>query len=794
MYKEYFKLIFRHVSRSRLYTVIHVGGLAIAFAVALSVYSYVVKEWQTDRFHTDGTNIYRATFLTPGEEVWYSAFCSPMGENAKKEIPGVKEFVRIVAPRTFLVKREDKGEFLPEDRCIFTDSQFFSVLSFPLVAGQAGPEPGWAVISETTARKYFGEEPAVGKVLILSEPKRREEQRYRITGIVKDFPVRSSLQADILLDFKRTEEMYLYGGGNALTTLLQLEPRADAVEVAEAIAPMEGRYSDYEKQLNKKVVLQPLREVYLHSDHIRDYENVFRYGSLRFNYVLCGVAFLILLLASCNYLMIQLAQLHKNVAMYAILRCFGAGDSSMRKQVCLETGVHIGMALLLSVWLVSVTYPYFVGIVAPGEVYETGLTMTEYLVFGGFIGLFLGVTGQILSFWVLERLDRNGIGESIRRKVRRWDLKQVLLVGQMGIFCGLFFASLLLSRQMSFVRDKPMGYDNRNIICIEWPGSGSTMWSAKQELMRHPGIKAVTNGRPLPYSGNIGYEVYAVNHPEKKVKARALLGDEDYLTTYSIRVIEGHSYRRNEGSEDFYNGGGRPGEAVINQKMAKELGLESPLGEVLSYGGSTVTVVGIVEDFHYKSLYEMVEPVIVGAHLPGYDHNLSIRYREGMRQEVLTYLHRYYRDNYTNFLLQYSEYSYIGLYARDVALVKMIHMLTMLAILISAMGILAFSMFVAESRTKEMAIRKVNGATVWQVVELLNRSFAGKMLGACLVGLPVAYVLMDSWMQGFAYRTSITWWLFVLDAGLSLLLVLSVATWQIRKTALRNPVEVLKSR
>lgn len=794
MYTTCLKLIFRQFSRSRIYAVINVGGLAIAFAVALLIYGYVMKEWQTDRFHSNGESLYRATYLSPGSDVWYSAFCSPMGENAKKEIPGVKEFVRIVAPQTFLVRQESSGEFLVELGCLYTDPQFFSVLDFPLVAGEIGREtaPNWVVISERAARKYFGEVPAVGKTLVLRMPQIPEDLVYHVAAVMKDMPTRSSLQTDLLLDFKQVEWMYGYGVGNALTTLLQLDEHADAVAVGKAISEMEGRYSDYEKQLNKTVVLQSFRNVYLHSEHLRDYEEVFRYGSRRFNYILSGVAFLILLLASCNYLMIKLAQLHKNTGMYAIQKCFGAGNRIMRKQVYLEIGVHLLSALLLAVWLGRAVHPWFMGIVSSGHPYEWGLTVMEGVLFGGIVLLFIGVMGYLLSAWMLRRLDRNGIKNAVSRTTGKWDLKQVLLVGQMCIFCGLFFASLLLSQQMDFVQNKPMGYDNRNILCVEWPGNESVFLPAKDELLRHPDILAVTNGRSLPYKGTVSYEVCDVNQPGRKVKARLLLGDADYLATYSMHLAEGRNYRRNENQKRYYNGSGKPGEAVINRKMVRELGLENPVGKVLSYGNSTVTVVGVVDDFHYKSLYQAVEPVILGAHLPGFENTLNIRYREGKRQEVLDYLQKYYRDNYMEIMLRYTEYSYTDLYARDLALAKMIHFLTVLAILISAMGILAFSMFVAESRRKEVAMRKINGATEWQVVGLLNRGFVRKMFGACFVGLPVAYGLMVYWLQGFAYRVEIHWWLFVLDAGICLLLVLLVSTWQTRKAALQNPVDALK--
>lgn len=268
-----------------------------------------------------------------------------------------------------------------------------------------------------------------------------------------------------------------------------------------------------------------------------------------------------------------------------------------------------------------------------------------------------------------------------------------------------------------------------------------------------------------------------------------MLGDTSYLQTYRMRLLEGRNYRKKWGN---YFGVVQQGEVVINRKMVQELGLKNPVGTVLNYGPSTLTVVGVVEDFHYQSLYQPVNPVLIGADLVGYDSNLNIRYREGKRQAVLDYLRNYFKENYTGIMMQYTEYSYSDLYARDIALVKMIHILTVLAILISGMGIFAFSMFVAESRTKEIAMRKISGATEIQVIGLLNRSFISKMAVACLAGIPVAYYAMYFWLQGFAYRTTVNWWLFAVDVGVSIALVVSISSWQSWRAASVNPVDALK--
>ena len=487
--------------------------------------------------------------------------------------------------------------------------------------------------------------------------------------------------------------------------------------------------------------------------------------------------------------MIKMAQLHKNGAVFAIQRCFGAGDRTIRRQVFMEIAMHTGLALGIAIGLFFTLHPYFVGIVSPQHVYALTLTKEEWVLFGMLIIVFVLGLGYLLSLWLLKRLDRNGIKRSIKPVSGVFDLKQGLLVGQMCIFCGLLFASVVLVKQMNFVRHKPIGFDNRNVLCVEWPGDEDIIYPVKEALLNHPDISAVTNGRPLPIGNWVMYDVYDVEKPDRKIRSSALLGDTSYLQTYRMRLLEGRNYRKKWGN---YFGVVQQGEVVINRKMVQELGLKNPVGTVLNYGPSTLTVVGVVEDFHYQSLYQPVNPVLIGADLVGYDSNLNIRYREGKRQAVLDYLRNYFKENYTGIMMQYTEYSYSDLYARDIALVKMIHILTVLAILISGMGIFAFSMFVAESRTKEIAMRKISGATEMQVIGLLNQSFISKMVVACLAGIPVAYYAMHFWLQGFAYRTTVNWWLFAVDVGVSIALVVSISSWQSWRAASVNPVDALK--
>lgn len=785
-----FKFIFRNMTRNRVYSLINITGLTIALAATLLIYSHVVKEWKTDRFHTDGKNIYRVTVLASGAAHWSSEVCSPLGEYARKEIPGIKDYVRVVAPKSYLVKTEAAQEFLPEKKCVFADPQLFSVFSFPLRSGHIAPDAkGWVVLSPHIAQKYFGDTPPEGKLMTFKAEGGGEGLVVRVTAVMEKIPAWSSIQADIILDFSVTRESYEYGGGNVLCTFLQLDSNADIARIEKAIPPMEARLSEYHEEMEQTVRLQSLREMYLHSGHIRDYEAPFKTSSAGFNTILGGITLLVLLLASANYMIIKMAQLHKSSQAFSIQKYLGANSSQIRLQLLTEIAIHVAIALALSTGLAYLLHPYFVSIISPQQPYAWRLNALEGGVFILLALLFTGSIGTLLNVWLQRLLSRGNSNQATGNRNGWADVKQNLMIGQMVIFCALLFCSILLARQMNFVRNTPTGFDNRNVLCIEW---NDAQGRVKAELLQNPDITRISNGRVLPIGNVRKYDIHTVSDPDGAVESSALLGDADYLETYNIRLLEGRNYTKKGIPAQPFQWKTEIAEVVINREMSKKLGLKNPVGTVLDYGPGLVQVVGVVEDFHYESLYHPVRPLIIGANLIGADRNLCIRYQPGKRQAVADYLRDYHKANLPQTLFRFSEYQYSDLYAKDVAFTRMINLLTLIAIFIGGMGILAFSVFMAESRTKEVAMRKINGATEWQIIRLFNKGFTRKVVLACAIGLPAAHYAMTRWLEGFAYKITPDWYTYAGVTAACIVIVATIVSWQTWNAATRNPVDVLK--
>ena len=304
------KLVGRQIFQRKGYFVINTIGLAVALTASVLIYTFLVKEWQTNTYHKNVDHIYRITVQTDGYAYWGSEVCSSLGEIAKAELPEVTDYTRIITAREMKIRWENDDHYQTGISCGFADRQLFSMFTFPLVTGsiQALEQPGWVVISESIARRYFKEGNPIGKLAYLENLYTRGSvSTFRITGVMKDMPPRSSIQADVILDFTVIEPSFRYNMGNAVQTFIQLTDGANIQKVEEQLLQIEYRESDYIREQKEILQLQPLREMYLHSDHIQDFDLSFTQGSGIFNWILFGILLLILSLAFCNYLIIKLA-------------------------------------------------------------------------------------------------------------------------------------------------------------------------------------------------------------------------------------------------------------------------------------------------------------------------------------------------------------------------------------------------------------------------------------------------------------------------------------------------------
>lgn len=800
MFKQYFKIILRNWKKNKIYTVINIVGLAIAFSITLLISNHVITEWTMDKFHPNAGNIYRVTQQDLESKSWESLTSYLTGPYAKEEIPDIVNFTRILMFNSYGIKNDKKEEYIPIPQCLFVDANFFQIFDFPIIQGEIdSSELNWIVVSRKYARQHFGHQNPIGKTVFIKDLNTEEDHGRvaRIVALMEDIPANSSIQSDIFVDSRVISKDFLYSWDFLSSyTFLQLTSTADIPSIEQKIPEIIEKNYSYLKADESKCQLQPLLDVYFHSNHL--YSNTILQGQTSLSLLLYGIILLILFLAIGNYMMIKTAQINKDISRMAIQKCFGANDRTLRLQLSLEISTHALCALFLSLILTYLLHPYIINILSPTHPYTFHLSFQKFTGFFLLILLVMYLTGLELYLYTRRRLNHNGLKHSIQSVPRYKDIKKILVVAQIAIFSTLLFCALVVSKQMNYIQHADLGFNQKNILYFYWPDYKFQYETLKQKLLHHPAILNVSNGSPLP-SHEYANPISLNGQPEKTIKAHIIIGDADYIDTYQIHLWEGRGLNKNSYPSDLKQFAlVRPHhirETVVNRSLVKALQLDQPLGTILNLWDSEhpLKIVGVVDDFQYLPLYKYSEPAIITYELPQISTTIIVHYQTGEYQNVYHYIQQMFREKFPNTVFKCEEYNFSELYGKDIAVVKLIILFALITILIGGMGIFAFSTFMIESKTREVALRKVNGATEWQIMQLFNQQFFTRVLLACFIGLPVAYYASKEWLKGFAYKIEIHAGLFIFVFLTSVIVVLAITTWQTRKAARQNPIDTLKT-
>ncbi len=799
MFKQYLKIILRNWKRNKVYSVINIVGLAIAFTATLLISNHVITEWTMDKFHSNAGSIYRVTEQDLESKSWTSLTSYLTGPYAKQKIPGIVNYTRVVHLNSYGIKNNEEEEYIPIPKSFFVDVNFFQMFDFPIIQGKIDSTVlNWVVITQKYARQHFGDQNPIGKTVFIKDLNSENDHGHmaRIMALIKDLPVNSSIQSDIFIDSRTISKNMLYWGYLSSNSYLQLASTADIPVIERMIPEMIEKYYSYLKADEYRCQLQPLPDIYFHSNHLSS--GIILQGQISLSLLLYGIILLILFLALGNYMMIKTAQINKDITRMAIQKCFGADNRMIRHQLSLEIGIHSLCVLLLSLALAYVLHPYIIEILSPEHPYAFHLSFQKLTGFLLFIFSAMFLTGLILHIYTSRRLNRNGLKQAIQPIPRYRDIKKILTIVQITIFNALLFCAVVVSKQMNYMQHMDLGFNQENILYFYWPDKEFRYENLKQELLHHPAILNASNGIPLPCYERAS-PISLKDQPEKTIKARIILGDADYIDTYQIHLWEGRSLNKNSypsNPKEF--GLIRPHhirEVVVNQSLVKALQLDHPLETILNLWDREhpLKIVGVVDDFQYFPLYKYSEPAILMYELPQISSTMIVHYQTGEYQNVYRYIREMFQEKFPNTAFKCEEYNFTELYGKDIAVVKLIILFALTAILIGGMGIFAFSIFMAESKTREVALRKVNGATEWQIMQLFNRQFLARVLLACFIGLPVAYYASREWLKGYAYKIEIHAGLFIFVFLTSILVVLAITIWQTRKAARQNPIDTLKT-
>jgi len=755
MINNYFKIAFRNLSRHKLYSAINILGLAVGMAACILILLWVKNETSYDRFHSNADDLYRISqeWQSPDKPAEFDATTPvPLEPVLKERFPEIIKATRFDDGELTLIKYDE--QVFQDDKVALADPDFFEMFSFPLIKGDIRTvlsDDFSVVVSEKMSSKYFGDENPLGKTINI------DRQDFTITGVMKDLPQNSHMQFDCLCPFSSrpdclkeiTDKWEL----SAYYTYIQLHKDVTAVEVNKKIANIVNEHDSHKKSASS-LFLQPITQIHLYH-HINDYLD--GHGDIKYVYLFSALAFLILFIACINFMNLTTARYSKRTKEVGIRKVNGAYKTDLIRQFFGEAVILSFVALLFSLFFVELLLPLFnswsgkeLGIDYSRDI-KTLLGLVAIAVFTGIISgsypaIFLSAFSPVK---ILKGNIQSHKGGTFRK---------VLVICQFSLSIFLMISASVIVNQLNYMKTKELGFNKDQLISIRMQGAFQRDYkNIKSELLQSLYIKDVTAGVPPIRSFSSGFNInWEGKDPDTDINWSSLPVDYDYIKTFQMKMLEGR---------DFIEGivADSKGSFILNETATKVMGIDSPVGKRFSFsshGGHHLeinnyegTIIGVVKNFNNLSLHKSVEPVIMYVN-PDEFYYLTLRFEPQNFNKVLTLMKTKWDEYASEHIFEYTlvDETIDDFYKSEKRLSFIFNNFTILAIFISCLGLFGLASFTAEQRTKEIGIRKIMGASVSQILSLLSQDFVKWVMFANIIAIPVAYFVMNKWLQNFAYK------------------------------------------
>jgi putative ABC transport system permease protein len=783
MLKNYLKVILRNIRKHKGYSFINITGLAIGMACCLLISIWVLDELSYDRFHTNASLLYRVE-----EDQQYSGRVfhvtvtpHPLGPALVEEIPEIVDATRYVWSGGLLFRYGEKAFFEYLIRAV--DPSFFQMFTFPFIKGdknRALESAHSLVISEDIAEKYFGEKDPLGKVITVNNT-----HEFKVDGVVKNVPHNSIFQFDALIPYAFLETIgrtNLEFGNNSIGTYVQLSPNATMDQVNAKISGfIKAKVPDSVTDLT----LKPFTSIHLHS--YWGYEK--DAGAIQYVYMFSIIALFVLLIACINFMNLSTARSSNRAKEVGMRKVVGALKSHLIRQFYGESMVFAFIALILAVIIVTIMLPVFSNFADKDLSWNVGgitailigliaITFFTGLVAGSYPALFLSAFQPVK---VIRGTLKSGTASSWFRKI--------LVVVQFSLSILLVIGTVVVYQQLTYMKNKRLGWDREQLVYIRLRDDVREVYDTlKTELEKDPLVLNVTASSELP--SYIGSNSSNFDWEGKDPNFTTLISnnsvDFDFIDTLKIEMKEGRSFSK-QYSSDATSG------FIINEEVANLMGRDSVVGESCMFFGRKGTIIGVMKNWHYQPVRNKIEPLaiyiapegnrVMLIRIPSGDISESIKSIEQVWKRVIpTYPFEYY----------FLDERFDQMYRAEESIGTLLKYFTVLAVFVACLGLFGLASFTSEQRTKEIGIRKVLGAKVSNITALLCREFFLLVILSNVIAWPVAYFLMKSWLQGYAYRTSLSVFIFMAAMGIALLVALMSVSFQAIRAATANPVESLR--
>jgi putative ABC transport system permease protein len=811
MIKNYFTIAWRNLMKSKVFSFINVLGLTIGITVCMMIFLFIMHEMSYDRFHKNGASIYRVMRnVTNGNKEdavgWLSG---PYGPALANDFKGQITNVVRVRPDDNLVTVDNRS--FHEKKVLWADSNFFSMFSFPLLRGDTATalrELPSVVMSETLAKKYFGgTDNAMGKTIQLDKDK-----RYRVTAVMRDVPTNSHLDFDMILPLGNRKDDGVMTGwiNNGLYTYVQLDPKTTQAQLERQLPAFMEKYMGAVLRkfgFHFALSLVPLKKVYLDG---AAFDGV-KHGDISVVYVFLSIAALILLIGCINFINLSTIRAAERSREVGLRKVLGALRMQIVKQFIGESILVTVIACVLSLGLLSLVMPFY------SQVLGYSLPLNEHfgalLTFCGGIIVVVGIlAGSYPAFFLsnftpFEALKDNRGYRRLRprrgvsKQPRRWSLRlgrgaasfrQGLVVVQFSISVFLIFGTIMVAKQMDFIKNKQLGYDKEQTVMI--PIDNNDIYqhlnSFRVAMRGKAGIASFSamSGEP---GGFHDIHVFDVEGHTEKVPARTEFSDFEFVQTLGLKIIAGRNFSA-QYPTDTTNA------VLINRTAAAKLGWtpEQALGKWVQ---NTVRddkkryVVGVIEDYNFLSLKEEMAPLVIS---PAFDRRtILMKIKRGQLDPAINAIKREYAAIAPGYPLEYRflDQQFGEMYRNNLRQQSILTVFAGLAIFVACLGLFGLASFTAAKRVKEIGVRKVLGSSVENIVVLLSRDLLKPVIIATAIAIPVGYWVMKSWLQNFAYRTPMSVWVFVLAALATFIIALLTVSFKAVSAARANPTKSLRS-
>ncbi|MFC3196087.1 ABC transporter permease [Parapedobacter deserti] len=787
--KTQLKTAWRNIVGNKFYSIINVCGLALGLATAVLLLLWVQHERSYDRFHRDHQRIYKilAHFEANGQHIVWEGVPGSLSVYAQS-IPRVESIVRVYSEYDQVLANADRSKVLDGFAAACVDSTFLTVFDFELLQGSRAtlfPNNNSIVVTESTAHKFFGDGDAMGKVLQF------RGDNFTVAGVLRDFPDNSSLAFDALFPMGYYAQLFTANGGNGDWKTIDVDLGSYVfhtyVKLQEGTAPQEaelGFTAAYDKARDGKsdtrYGLQPLTSLHLVA---ADGNN----APARMVQIFLIIAILVLAIAAINYINLSTARALVRAREVSIRKIIGANRRQLFFQFIAETTLLFCFALLAAFGLIFVLLPVY-NLIAGKQLHvslsDTGVwTVVGYSAVGTLLATAIYPALLLSDFHPLQAMKgriASGIGSAFFRKI--------LVVFQFAISMVLIVATLVIGKQLEYIQKLDLGYDKDYVFTVPLPNAVSGHIDAiKNELGGQPGITGVSLADIYDLS-NYESSTGDLDWPGKPANSQVIINqaviDQHFIPTMGVQLLEGRNFSGTPADSNLY---------IVNEAAIKEMGLVSPyIGQPISFHNRAGTIIGVVKDFNYQPLKKKIEPLLFFRWWSG--NILYVRTDAQAAQQAIAAVEKQYKRYAGDIPFRFSflDKQFEAKYATDQRTGLLFNIFAGIAIFISCLGLLGLSTYTVRQRVKEIGIRKVLGASVGSIVGLLSQGSIRLVLISIAVGTPVAWWATNTWLEDFAYRIDVEWWMFVLAGAVAVGIALLTVCCQAVRAAVANPVDSLR--